>query len=581
MSLSETNDKYKEKLRFYEIIQGTIFDGIIILDKNRKIILCNKACENILDSNKKDIINKDLNTLFENKLFLNQIKNETKGFEHPIILNNKKILLKYVKVIDKDEFIGSIIILKDITNEINLKMEIEKKENYLYMFERYFTNVYNGMVIVDENGVIKKWGYEELLGLKEEEVLNKNMKEVVDSTRFNIVVKTGKMEIGNIHKYNGKEYIGNSVPVKKDGKVIGAIGTVTYKDINEIKYHTTKLKNLENELKHYKNEINKLHKAKYFFEDIITNNSEMKTLKNVAIKIAKSDSNVSILGESGTGKELFAQAIHNESNRKYGPFIAVNCAAIPKDLLESELFGYEEGAFTGSKKGGKLGKFELANGGTIFLDELHTLSLEMQAKLLRVLEERELVRIGGNNEIQLDIRVITATNENLEELINKGKFREDLYYRLNIILLKVPPLRDRLDDIPILSTHITSDIINKLNLDYKILADDTIRKLQSYDWPGNVRQLRNVIERALNIVSGEIILPVHLPEYIPKVKYLQKNSDEIELLKDIVTKAEIKAIKQALIKCNGNRSLAAKILGIHRTALYKKLERFGLDIKSL
>ena len=242
--------------------------------------------------------------------------------------------------------------------------------------------------------------------------------------------------------------LANRIPIIIDGEVVGAIGTVLFRDIEEIKSMAKKLEILETTVNKYKNEISKMYRARYTFDSIIGQNIKMLELKGIAAKAAISDSTVLIQGESGTGKEYFAHAIHNASNRRYAPFVRINCAAIPHGLLESELFGYEGGSFTGAKKEGKIGKLELANGGTILMDEISSMPYSMQAKLLRVLEEREFERVGGNNRIRMDVRIIACSNENLKTAVKKGKFRHDLFYRLNVVELNIPPLRERLDDIP-------------------------------------------------------------------------------------------------------------------------------------
>jgi transcriptional regulator with PAS, ATPase and Fis domain len=262
-------------------------------------------------------------------------------------------------------------------------------------------------------------------------------------------------------------------------------------------------------------------------------------LKNTARKAAYSNSTILIQGESGTGKEYFAHAIHSASNRRHAAFIRVNCAAIPNELLESEFFGYESGAFTGAKKEGKIGKLELANGGTLLLDEISSMSYSMQAKLLRVLEEREFERIGGNDRIKIDIRVIASTNENLQTAVKEGRFRQDLFYRLNVVEIEIPPLRDRLDDIPILSKYILDQLVENMGFSHKIVADKASLALSLYNWPGNVRELRNVLERAANISSGEHINLEHLPGYISSSFLIDNHEENSCLLKDAVAKAEI------------------------------------------
>ncbi|WP_353093719.1 sigma 54-interacting transcriptional regulator [Tissierella praeacuta] len=448
------------------------------------------------------------------------------------------------------------------------------------MLEDVLNYAYEGYVLVDPEGKIVKMNYEKLLGIKEEEVIGKYVEGIIENTRMHIVVKTGIKELRDVQRIQGHDMITNRIPIIKQGKVIGAVGTVLFKDISEVKELAHQLLDLQSKINKYKGEIERIEGSKYSFDSIITQNPKMEYLKKVGSMAAETNSTVLITGESGTGKELFAHAIHRASYRKGEAFIAINCAAIPKDLLESELFGYDRGAFTGARKEGKVGKFELASGGTLFLDEIGDMPLEMQAKILRVLESKEFERVGGNKKIAFDARVIAATNENIEEAIRKGKFREDLYYRLNVITIEIPPLRDRIEDIESLSQNILSYLLKEMRLGEKKIDKETIRIFKSYDWPGNVRELRNVLERAINLSSGKIILPDHLPErLIDKAVYTMGDGEinNIPLLKDIVVEAEIEAIRKALILTKGNKSLAAEKLGIHRTALYKKIDKYKMD----
>ncbi|WP_242876881.1 sigma-54 interaction domain-containing protein [Alkaliphilus peptidifermentans] len=336
-----------------------------------------------------------------------------------------------------------------------------------------------------------------------------------------------------------------------------------------------KVKALEDTIDRYKGELSKMYEARYSFEDIITQNSIMMELKDIAKRVTKTNSTVLIQGESGTGKELFAHAFHKESLRRHGNFVTLNCAAIPKELLESEVFGYEEGAFTGAKRGGKIGKFELANGGTILLDEIGSMPINLQSKLLRVLESREFERVGGNKRIKLDVRIIASCNENLELSVQKGTFRRDLYYRLNVIKIDIPPLRERIDDIELLAQTMVSKLAIDLQLTPKTVSSEACDRLKSHNWPGNVRELRNVLERALYFATYNIILPEHLPEYINE-KGTTPSSQPSLTLKDMVEKTEIDAIKRAIRDANGSKTIAAEMLDIHRTSLYKKIEKYKL-----
>jgi PAS domain S-box-containing protein len=446
------------------------------------------------------------------------------------------------------------------------------------MLEDILNYAYEGYVLVDPEGKIVKMNYEKLLGIKEEDAIGKPVEEIIENTRMHIVVKTGAKELRDVQRIQGHDMITNRIPIIKQNKVIGAVGTVLFKDISEVKELAHQLLDLQSKINKYRGEIERIEGSKYSFDSIITRNPKMEYLKKVGRMAAETNSTVLITGESGTGKELFAHAIHRASYRKGEAFIAINCAAIPKDLLESELFGYDSGAFTGARKEGKVGKFELASGGTIFLDEIGDMPLEMQAKILRVLESKEFERIGSNKKVSFDARVIAATNENIEEAIKKGKFREDLYYRLNVITIEIPPLHERIEDIEPLSQDILAFLLREMNLGEKELARETIKILKSYSWPGNVRELRNVLERAINLSTGRIILPEHLPERLMnRASYIVGEPDDIPLLKDVVLVAEKEAIEKALVLTKGNKSLAAEKLGIHRTALYKKIDKYKIE----
>lgn len=449
-------------------------------------------------------------------------------------------------------------------------------ENSIDMLDEILSYAYEGYVLVDADGKIVKMNYEKLMGIKEEEVIGLPVEEIIENTRMHIIVKTGKKEIKDVQRIQGYDMITNRIPIIKDGELKGAFGTVLFKDISEVKELAHQLLDLQSKINKYKVEIERIEGSKYSFSSIITKNPKMNYLKKVARMASATNSTVLITGESGTGKELFAQAIHRASYRKNAGFIAINCSAIPRELLESELFGYDRGAFTGAKKEGRKGKFEQAMGGTIFLDEIGSMPLDMQAKILRVLEAREFYRIGGNKKIILDARVIAATNENIEEQIKLGKFREDLYYRLNVVPIEIPPLRDRIEDIEVLSNKILEDLLFEMKLSPKTIHKKTISILETHMWPGNVRELRNVIERAINLSIGETIMPEQLPEnIINRVDKEEIGYDtSIPLLKDAIIETERDMIEKALTLSNGNKTLAAEKLGIHRTALYKKINKY-------
>ncbi len=305
---------------------------------------------------------------------------------------------------------------------------------------------------------------------------------------------------------------------------------------------------------------------------------EFSLVKSIAHQLSITTSTLLITGESGTGKELFAQAIHNASNREHCPFVRINCAALPESLLESELFGYEEGAFSGAKKGGKPGKFELAKGGTIFLDEIGDMPLNMQTKMLTVLQERVIERVGGTRLIPINVRVIAATNRDLEDLVKQQLFREDLYYRLNVVRLSIPPLRKRMEDIPLLINVLIKRINGTLGSDIKGISDPALDLLKKYSWPGNVRELENLLERAANLAcfnGDEILLAEHFPSLNHINQPTKKKPADYNLNKAIED-LEKDMIIETLLTTNNNKAQAAQLMGLNKSVLYRKLKKYQL-----
>lgn len=318
--------------------------------------------------------------------------------------------------------------------------------------------------------------------------------------------------------------------------------------------------------------------AKYSFDNITDKSEIMKKLKEDARKVADSETTVLIQGESGTGKELFAHSIHNASSRRHHPFIAINCAAIPKSLIESELFGYEEGSFTGASKKGHPGKFELANGGTIFLDEIGEMPLDMQAKLLRVIQDRSVVRIGGTRKNYVDIRIIAATNKDLRTEIKMNSFRADLFYRLNVFSLIIPPLRERIDDVEPLVVCFVNKFSSRFNKKVVQVDQDVIRILESYYWPGNIRELENVIERIFNEIEDSRITYSCLPKHI--IENYEQVFKNLEIKNNKLLNSEMREINNALRSTKGNIKESARILGIGRSTLYRKLKKYDIDYEN-
>lgn len=424
------------------------------------------------------------------------------------------------------------------------------------------------------------------------EILGKNILDLLDNfteeeSTFYRVLKTGEpifdyMQTFITYAKKRVTAISTTMPLIQNNKIIGAVEIL--EDINNFKKLHKKVTELQRE-DHYRLNLSSNEKnngAIYTINDIIGVSEEINSLKNKILKIADSSSSVLIYGETGTGKELVVQAIHNSSfRRKDKPFIAQNCAAIPKNLLESILFGTTSGSFTGSKE--KPGLFELADGGTLLLDEINSMDLELQAKLLRVLQTGEIMRVGGGKTIKLDVRVVATSNIDPLEAVNKGLIRQDLYYRLNVISLCIPPLRDRREDIEVLLDYYIEMYNRVLSKNVCSISDSCKKYLVSYNWPGNIRELRYTVEHMMNFIDRNIIDSDDLPNNIKSFDIIDIDKSEkddlvIYPLKDTIKQVEINMIKKALTATNGNQAKAAKLLEIPRQTLFNKILKY--DIKS-
>ena len=456
----------------------------------------------------------------------------------------------------------------------------DQLQQELEMYRLIFDSIYNGAMVTDAKGYITHFNtpYGHFLGMNPQEQIGKHCTEAIENSRMHIVARTGKAEINQSHRIMGQSMVVQRIPIFKNDQVIAVFGQVMFKDVRDVGKLARKLSMLESKVQLYEQELINLRSTRYTFDSIVGHSKFIKDLKKEAFNASTNQFPVFITGESGTGKELFAQAIHHASPRKLYPFVRINCAAIPKDLLESELFGYEKGAFTGARSRGKPGKFELAHQGTVFLDEIGDLPLEMQPKLLRVLEDKEFERIGGNKVIQSDFRLIAATNQDIEEMVADGRFRKDLYYRLNVIQLHIPPLRERTGDILPTTYHILKRLTQEAALPDVHLAEDTEMALRRYDWPGNVREVSNVLERILASLEGSTVFPPDLPFYIAR-RHRHPDYPKPSSIKEIQTKVQRDAILRVLHECHYNKARAAKQLGIHRTLLYKKMKKYDIPLK--
>ncbi|MDO3380286.1 sigma-54 interaction domain-containing protein [Geoalkalibacter halelectricus] len=511
----------------------------------------------------------------------------------PVRILGKKVLCSYVPILEGQRATGgflSVAVARDDTGD-----EIwDAPDNLARSLGPLIDIIQDGLIVVNRVGIITlvNQHFADAVGTRAQDMIGKHITRAYSNSRVSrlpVVMETGKAEIGWPHLINGKDVVACRYPLFRDGKVIGALGRIMYRDVREVTLLANQINSLMGKGEHKPVPISKHCDFNYDINSIIGHSKVMAQIKETLLRIADRGSNVLIIGESGTGKELFAHSIHAASRRRYGPFIKVNCAAIPEHLLESELFGYVEGAFTGAKRGGQLGKFELAHTGTLFLDEIGDMPLAMQAKLLRVLQEKEITPLGSDTTKTFDVRVVAATNANLEQLVEEGRFRKDLYFRLNIVSLVIPPLRERAEDLYYIVKHFVDRFNDEFGLRIQGLDPEAWDALKGYGFPGNLRELRNVIESAFNVVVGPYIKREHLPDYLTQAcgfPRVATSGRPLEgdygaqvgrrPLQEIMDAVEKNLIEQAIDQAGGNKLAAAALLGISRPGLYKKIQRHGI-----
>jgi PAS domain S-box-containing protein len=572
--------------REIELIINSTHDAMIAVDLEGIITLFNRAAEKLTKINTQNALGKHITKVIETTRLPFVLKTGESELNRRQPLGEIEIITNRMPVLNEDgEVIGAIAVFRDITDVVTLAEEITDLKEIRGMLEAIFDATQDAISVVDKNGMgmLINPAYTRITGYSAKDIIGKKCTvDVSEGESVHLkVLSTGK-PVKNARLFAGvnkKEVIVDAAPIIVNSELIGSVAVIH--DLSEIKELTHKLDQAKR--------IIRTLEAKYTFDDIKGTDKKLIDVIDKAKLAADTPVTVIIRGESGTGKELIAHAIHNASNRKFAQFVRVNCAAISESLLESELFGYKEGAFTGALKGGKIGYFEMADGGTIFLDEIAEINLNTQAKLLRVLQEKEIIRVGDTKPVPIDVRIITATNVDLEKAIKEEKFRKDLYYRLNVLPINMPSLREHKEDID----ELVEFMIKKYNQEYGrnvvSVSIDAINTLKKYDWPGNVRELENYIGRAMiNIKMGEKIIDVF---HLPPILYNQTDTNE-EInaistkkyrgfdsnlkLNNVVELTEKKFIEKVLKENNYNRTMTAKSLGISLRTLYYKIEKYGI-----
>ena len=572
------------KSELLNMILNCIYDGIIIVDQEAKIIVFNNVAEQLLGFEKIDAIGKRIDEIYPNTKLYRVLESGQLELNQSEYVNNLKLVVNRIPIRHTNgDILGVVAIFHPFSEVRNLRKELSSLLEARTLLQAIINSTHDAISVVDEygKGILINPAYTELTGLNEKDVINQpatvDIPKGGESMHMKVLatqkpVDNVRMQLGP----NRKDVIVNVAPIFVNNKLRGSVGVVH--DVSEIKKLTEELADVRRIIRMQLN-------AKYTFNDIIGSSIALKYAIDQAQRAAMTPATVLLRGESGTGKELFAHAIHNASPRSNNKFMKVNCAALTESLLESELFGYTEGAFTGAKRGGKSGFFEEADGGTLFLDEVGELSFNLQSKLLRVLQEKEIIRVGDTKPVYVDVRVVVATNANLEKLIEIGKFREDLYYRISMIQIMIPPLRHRREDIPELSEFLVKKLNHDFGRNITSISAQAQASLVNYDWPGNVRELENILGRAIiNMKPLETTLDHrHLPSLGTSVDSNRRIEPIAVSTAGNKTYAEFfdeweKALLSGIItNCSGNKTKAARILNISIRSLYYKLEKYHLD----
>lgn len=551
-TLDQTEYLYKE---LYSVIEN-VPAGIVVTKGTGVVALVNQYAKNILaEVQVGEYIGHCLGDLKDD---FSPVANGDWMLPRKIEHKSLKLIATAVPVYHNTKMEGVIFVVQDLTDVEGIAHELEIVKELKMTLETVLEVAYEGVAVLDEHGQITlaNESFCTKMGKTKEHVIGNNIKNYIPMTDNQLPLKV--LEI------NAKPCVISSVPITKEGAIKGFVVKI-YEDLDQLADVMRQLSRIDMQLNYYKDELYKINGTSYNIASIVCNDERIGRLKSQVLQVARSNSTVLITGESGTGKELFAHSIHNASNRRKEPFIKVNCSAIPAELAEAELFGYEDGAFTGARKQGKPGKFELADGGTIFLDEIGDMPLILQSKLLRVIQEKEIERVGGTKTRKVDVRIISATNKNLKQLAVEGKFREDLYFRINVVELTIPPLRERKLDIPVLVDSFIRKYNGMLSGRVEGITEAALESLVHYDWPGNIRELENIIERMLNYVDHGLLDIQDVPEYVRRTeRVVEKKSQSLATM-------EQEAIQAALAETGGNKSKAARLLGISRSQLYEKL----------
>ena len=560
----------------------SIFDvannGIIVVDQHGMIIIANRIVADIVGLASNKLVGRLITEVIPHSLIPKVLETGQALYGQKVVYNNTTLVANCSPILEAGVICNAVCVFQDLSTLEHLSSELSTLKQLFIEYEAIINSSYDGIFITDGNGLVLRLNnaYERITGIQADEVVGKTMRQLVSdgvydrSATLDVIEKRHAITVAQTIKRTNKQILVTGSPVFDEKDNLTRVVT-NVRDITELNSLQTQLQKTKEETLIYKAELSHLRSLQIEDTGIIFASELMGRTIQLAMKVANVDTTVLITGESGTGKELFARLIHEQGNGRSKSYIKINCAAIPEQLLESELFGYEGGAFTGAKKEGKPGLFELAHNGTLFLDEIGEMPLLLQAKLLRAIQEKEIVRVGSTLPIKINIKIVAATNRDLCEMVKSGTFREDLYYRLMVVPIQVPPLRERKEDIPLLVKYIVDKLNKRFSFKHSISAH-LIDQLTEYSWPGNVRELENVIERMMITSSEDELVSDLLPEMIRHQGELPKRGSK---LKEAVAQTEIYLLQETYKEYKSWQKVA-DILGVDRTTIFRKACKYGL-----
>lgn len=579
-------DRYKRDAEGYSQVVESSHNGIIAINNEGIIIIYNPAAQRILGRDKDEMLGKHISEMDPGKGLLETLETGTVSVGVKTSILNRTILTNRSPLVYKGRTVGAMGVFVDVSDLEHVTHELDNYKALVRELNTIIDSSYDGLYICNKDGIVTRVNpaWERICGFSSKDIVGKTPYELVAAGLYNKSAATKAfetkktctvmLEMTSGPKKNQK-IMATSTPVLNDQGEIEQV-VVNVRDITEIANLKDQLNATRMLSEKYATELEQIRMQQMMMDDLIAQSPSMHRVLELATRVAQVESTVLVTGESGVGKEVIAKKIHLLSKRKNKSLIKINCGAIPENLLESELFGYEGGAFTGAKKEGKPGMFEVASGGTLFLDEIAEIPLNLQVKLLRAIQEKEIIRVGGIKPISVDVRIIAATNKDLAEMVRRGTFREDLFYRLNVVNIHIPPLRSRKEDIPPLLYAVLKKFNQKYNQE-KVLSEQVVDRLLQYHWPGNIRELENLIERLIVLVNENIILLRHLPEHLKedesRNRAIQVNG--IIPLKKAIEDVEAQLIENAL-KEHGTTRKAAKILQVNQSTIVRKIKSYNL-----